>query len=756
MLTKTTRTLQTTLAWLLCSILLVVPLVFTPGKAWAAPTVLYASPTGSGTTCSLAAPCSLTGARDQARLLLSGMTTMSGNLIVYLRGGSYNLTSTYSLGLQDSGKDGYSVVYRNYPDETPMISGGYEIPSTSWTVHDLTANIYKANVGSRQFRQLYAAGSRAVRARNPNMTDPNTGGPYYTALNYTSSFRVNASEIGSWANSGKVEFVWNAHWRHKRMMIDSYSVTGAEAELTFVEPGADLLKGLIDHTPQDPTYYYFENALELLDAEGEWYLDMSTPSNHMLYYKPRSGESMPGVQVMVPQLETLVTIGGTNAANPAHHIELRGITFAYSNWTKPNAQGGYLETQAGLPTVSTEVQNVAGAIKLAHANHIRFEQNTVKATGGHGLLMKGTLAYNAIVGNHFTDLSAGGIYSYSSDSSNDFISGNLVDNVGRYYTDGVGILATKPDHMTIEFNEVHTAPYSGISIGWQWNDAETGTDNNVVQYNKVHDVMQLLDDGGGIYTAGAMHDSSFHHNYVYAIAPSAYLSALFPYPVVGIYLDGGSAFKTVHHNVLDATGKAFFANNPPNHDNTFDQNYRNVVMGNIGTNTVTNDQNYTGTSWPASANDIISGAGVIKNELLALTSPVVAASSSTGSYTPIKAVNDSTDEPGWKPSAGSSGNPWWQIDLGASYRIKKIEIVSRLGTTDEMETRRNFKIMASNSPAMTPTNSVEIGRKDSDASSFPHQSTWSAIITELNAYRYIAIIKTVAENFYLNEVRIYR
>ena len=50
----------------------------------------YASPTGSGSKCSYEAPCSLTGVRDKVR---SVNANMRGDIIVYLRGGTYALLS---------------------------------------------------------------------------------------------------------------------------------------------------------------------------------------------------------------------------------------------------------------------------------------------------------------------------------------------------------------------------------------------------------------------------------------------------------------------------------------------------------------------------------------------------------------------------------------------------------------------------------------------------------------------------------------
>jgi hypothetical protein len=57
----------------------------------AAQTVMYAAPDGSGTAGTLAAPCSLTGARDVVRTINAGM---ADDIVVYLRGGWYMLGAT--------------------------------------------------------------------------------------------------------------------------------------------------------------------------------------------------------------------------------------------------------------------------------------------------------------------------------------------------------------------------------------------------------------------------------------------------------------------------------------------------------------------------------------------------------------------------------------------------------------------------------------------------------------------------------------
>ena len=69
-------------------------------EAAGAGAVLYAAPSGSGTSCTLASPCTI----DQAVTTVRGMTaSMASDIVVYLRGGTYARSSTLTLGPGDSG-----------------------------------------------------------------------------------------------------------------------------------------------------------------------------------------------------------------------------------------------------------------------------------------------------------------------------------------------------------------------------------------------------------------------------------------------------------------------------------------------------------------------------------------------------------------------------------------------------------------------------------------------------------------------------
>lgn len=579
--------------------------------------VFYVSPAGTGTACSSSSPCAITQAQAIVRTINGNMT---GDIIVYLIGGSYNFSGgPFTVGTQDSGTNGYNVIYQAISGETPFFEGGFTIPSGSWTLHDSHLNIYQARVAPNlDFRQIYVNGKRAVRARAPNMTNPLTKEPYYTALTSVSPFQVQASEVYRWPNMDRVgapEFVFLAHWNHKRARLAGYAVDGDTATLTFMDP--ENSDSILNVANQTPTPFYFENAYQLLDAPGEWFLNRSsgsvisrTAQLHALYYIPRPGEDMSTAVVTVPVATSVLLIQGTSSLQLAHNLTFRGITFQDTNWILPNTLG-YLCLQAAV-TVDDSTTNVPGAVYLKNVQNITLENNVFQHTGAHGVLIQGSNNVQ-VLNNTFTDLSAGGAYIDGYDAGltdqNDLISNNLVDSYGESYDDAVGILATRGvSNTSIQHNEVRFGRYTGISFGWEWTGILTGTNNDSVQNNLIHDVMELHDDGAGIYTLGNMPSSTFQNNYVHTLTPSAVNGGN---PIAGIYLDNGSKNKLVQDNVLDTTVEEFHACNPPNGPNVLNYNYYNVLAGCVGSgNILMNNIFVNGSNWPAAAQAIMAGAGI--------------------------------------------------------------------------------------------------------------------------------------------------
>ncbi|HTX44639.1 MAG TPA: hypothetical protein VMC61_07885, partial [Methanocella sp.] len=152
----------------------------------------------------------LTAARDAIRA--SGQDGVT----VYLRGGSYNLTNTFELTSADSGAPGLSNVYRSYPNEHAIISGGVQLTGT-WQKYNAT--LYSMDVGSLRFDSLFVNDTRAIRAREPDV------GYYHIASvgpDNLVAFTFSGTDLNaSWNDLKNVEVVSYRRWEQSRFKIDS-------------------------------------------------------------------------------------------------------------------------------------------------------------------------------------------------------------------------------------------------------------------------------------------------------------------------------------------------------------------------------------------------------------------------------------------------------------------------------------------------------------------------------------------------------
>jgi hypothetical protein len=593
--------------------------------------VFYASPAGSGEICSNDHPGSLTSVRNKVRKITPAMKR---NIVINLKGGTYHLKSAIQLGPEDSGTNGFSVVWQANPGEVPKVSGGKVI--TGWSLFDKRKNIWKTNVGSSfHFRQLYVNGTRAIRARIPNMECNPDKGPYARIYSWNNFHPViPASLLTSLKNNGKVEFCVNHYWQHFRYRIDSLFINGDSAKLSFRLPEAGIEHPCID----DSAPFFIENAYELLDAEGEWFLNSE---NGDLFYKPFKGEIPENVQIIAPTLETVLRIDGSSSEK-VHDIQFRGITFEHSTWLAPDERG-YTAAQAAIG------MDIPGIVEVSNANHILFERNIFKHAGGFGLVFSSYSDHNRIIGNVITDISANGIvmdpmfsktkyenvkdsvYSwmvsengmktFKASSSYDLIKNNLVEFCGRDYNDAVGIYASFPEHLIIEHNEIRNLTYSGISIGWSWRKEITPHRDDEVSYNKIHDVCLTNCDGGGIYILGKVsgNGTRVHHNYIYNVnSPNGWASS---WPMAGLYCDGpGSTNVLFDYNVVNNCRAAFQNGTHTNNPNLqFNNNYWRCVKlwsGNgAGDEANTKAKEYgnvhvTDNNWPEEAKTIMRNAGI--------------------------------------------------------------------------------------------------------------------------------------------------
>ncbi|MEE6262761.1 ricin-type beta-trefoil lectin domain protein [Plantactinospora sonchi] len=624
--------------------------------ALAATTTLYAAPSGSGTACTVAAPCSVTGAQTAVR---SRTASMSGDIVVELADGVYRLTSPLRLTAADSGTNGYRVLWQAAPSARPVLSGAR--PVTGWSLVDAGRNIWRANVGAGvDTRQLYVNGAIATRARTQvNRADFTADS---TGMRFTNSA---LSYLNNLANENRIQMESVNSFTDRYVSVQSISGN----LITMQQPGWSNNNFGYDTftSPHRAGPLYLNNAYEFLDAPGEWYLD---PASGALSYIPLSGQNMSTVSVELPTLQSLVQVGGSYDA-PAHHMTFSGITFTGTSWLGPSSNQGYVDQQTGAyiagnwswpsfaschngcpqfeATRPNWLQSPA-AVQVSAANNITFtdsqfvnlgqtaigigNDSTAHASGVGLGASNITVTRSEIARNSAGGIVVGGVRADAHHPSDQrmvnrdiTISNNRLHDLGLEHRGIVSVLTTYVTNATVSYNEVYNMPYTGMSMGYGWgaNDAggsnhyadrglynyqprystPTTASNNRLIGNYVHDVMQQMNDGGCIYTLSANQGGLISDNY--CLRTNGYF---------GVYFDEGSRYWTARNNVFSNTGtwataNYWFAENMGNFtvtNNWSTNGSTNVTNGDRG-NVVSGNVTVTGGNWPAGAQAVMAAAG---------------------------------------------------------------------------------------------------------------------------------------------------
>lgn len=515
------------------------------------------APSADGTDGPLA---SLTGARNVLRRWRAENGPATAPIEVLIRGGVYRMAEPLILEPEDSGSADAPVTYAAYPDEKPVLSGGVVI--SGWRRGD--GDVWEAVVPAESrspFQQLFVNGQRRMRARTPNegwftvagkappQVDPATGAE--TAVDRT-AFIYGEGDIKPWPNLNEVNVVVYHSWETSRLRIRA--VDEAHRVVHFTGPSCWPFEYW-----GPGQRYYVENVPQALDAPGEWYLD---PATGVLRYIPLPGEDMSTAEVVAPRLTRLVELrGDAELGLCVSNVTFRGLGFHHQDWTL--GPEGHSDPQAAVTAPAAIMAD--GAIDCA------FEGCEIAHVGDYALWLRRGCKGNRIVRCRLHDLGAGGIrvgeatmaQDDAAESSHNLVDNNHIFDGGHVYPAGVGIWVAQSSFNTLSHNEVHDLNYSGMSIGWNWDDQPNRCHHNLIEYNHVHHVMRgQLSDGGAIYTLGTSSGSVIRNNVFHDVWP-------YPQPPIGwgIYLDATCNGYLVENNVVYNTlsGGLMYANGGHEH-----------------------------------------------------------------------------------------------------------------------------------------------------------------------------------------------
>lgn len=513
------------------------------------------------------------------------------DICLRLQEGVYQLNQPITIRPEDNGT-------RIVADGKVTISGGVSISGWKKEGKCYVADVPDFNGRPLEFRQLWVNGKKAVRARDVDDFEQMFRIRSVDKANET--IYVPAKAVKKIINAKYPEMVLHEMWCIANLRIKNIKIQGDSAAVTFHQPESHVhfmhpWPSPMVTTDGHNSAFYLTNAKELLDSEGEWYLDARASK---LYYIPRKGEDMGSAEVIAPAVETLVQVAGT-PDEPVKDVTFEGITFSYATWMRPSVSG-HAPLQAGMymteayklrpkmdrPNGDHKLDNQgwvgrpAAAVSLNCAENVSFTKCTFEHNASTGLdyhlyIKGGTVdrcTFRDIGGN---GILAGGFSPEGFEAHKPYdpadrriictglnITNNLITDVTNEDWGCVGIGAGFVRDIRICNNEISDVSYTGISVGWGWNQQPCSMANNLISGNLIYNYAKHMYDTAGIYTLGAQPHSLIEGNVVRDIYTPSYVHD--PEHWFYLYTDEGSSGITVRNNWTPAEKYLKNANGPGN------------------------------------------------------------------------------------------------------------------------------------------------------------------------------------------------
>ena len=530
--------------------------------------------------------------------------TTSGKTVLRLHPGIYRLLQPIVIRPEDSG---IHIV----GGEGVVISGGIQITGWKKMGRLWVADVPLWNGRPLEFRQLWVNGRKAVCARSVPVGGTDGSDPFeqmprilsFDKAKETIYVPRSALAKGQWSmvNGQSLEMVLHEMWCVANLRVKSAVAWGDSVALTFHQPESHIHfmhpwpSPMVTPDGKHNSAFYLTGARELLDQPGEWWLDNRTQK---LYYMPRPDENMRTADVVAPALETLLMTEGT-PDELVSDVTLEGITFEHSTWLRPSFMG-HAPLQAGMYMIEAykirpQISRPNGDHKLDNQGWVGRPAAAVAINCTERFSLSGctfrhiastALDYHLFVNggtvDHctFTDIGGTAVLAGSFGPEGHeahlpydpadrrevctglTISNNRIDDAANEDWGCLGIAAGFVRGVKILFNEVSNVSYTGISLGWGWNQQTCAMANNTVRGNYIHHYARHNYDCAGIYTLGSQPHTFIEENVVDSIYTPGYVHD--PDHWFYLYTDEGSSYITMRNNWTPSEKFLKNANGPGN------------------------------------------------------------------------------------------------------------------------------------------------------------------------------------------------
>lgn len=586
---------------------------------------------------------------ERAQLAVRRLNGRS-DVTVQLADGVYRLAKTLRFTAEDGGRNGHHVIWVAPPGAHPVVSGAIKV--TGWRLFDKAREIYVADTPPLEdSRQLWV---------NDNLL-------HVASIEIPRSL-VTFKREGILLNDPKYDHLAQLQEQDRlevkatgffTMRISPVEKVAGRM-LVMKQPAWDNNIWGYDtiDTPYHPeqAHLYLANSLAFLSEPGQWFID---PAKGKLYLRPPAGTDVEHMDVELPRVTALISIGGSLNA-PVENLEFRGIQFSHTTWLGPSTNEGYASQQSGsyltrhaadyppdpletcthgcpnFESVRNEWNQMPASIQVSAARAIVFDRDVFAHLGQYALgvgndsdaTLSGTglgTSDITIMANVFTDDAGGAILSggvrrdahHPKDPKQTnrllIVRDNLIEGVSKDYLDNSAILSTYVAGAVILHNDISDVPYDAIDIGYGWGIQDPGGNPNYrvdmhgydFPKNLVYETPTTHRDV--VVANNRIHDAKrFFHDggaiYNLSASPGTLITENYIFDnhhQIALYLDEGSRYITVRRNVVRDSGSEWLNINTVHRAYPLRISPDNTAIDNW------HDSSKTGGLWTNYQNDLI-------------------------------------------------------------------------------------------------------------------------------------------------------
>lgn len=550
--------------------------------------VLYVSPTGNDANNGTYEEPMASMKRVKEYIKSLPLADKAKGVTVYFRGGEYQWEEMLEFTQEDSGTENGRIVYRNFPGETPIMSGGYKVDGQRF--QKVSDNSVKSRLSSKAQRNVLVADLKAMGLYDKMGSVSRVQQDYFAKENPVGmEIFVNDSsyEMSRWPNRDKyglsqfttiksvkvnannwdlaVEVQGEPHWEEgdeqpvleisdeAAERINSWKSTDDVHILgpvgwEFSECGCEVVnwdsknKALTLNWAAEGGYrengrFYFKNILEELDTPGEYYLDRAEGK---FYIYPKEGENIGTADIHLSVFNDDYMI----KMNKLSYVDFKGLKFRYSQ-----VSGMTLNDVHDVSFNNCDFSDFGNKAVVINGKFI----TPSKTEKEYKLTNKNISISNCKfenMGNGAVDIISGNYYTL--EDSNITVENCLFKNMCRIKTTYAPAVKVNGGGITIRNNTIDGSAGTLMQF--------TGYDN-LVEYNEFANGLKETSDMGMIY--GGMFPyvgTEIRYNYIHDTSEYVKKNDIkksinvngFKAPFrVGIYSDNGADAINVNHNIIE-------------------------------------------------------------------------------------------------------------------------------------------------------------------------------------------------------------